>query len=73
MAGKDTGQNYADNSYCLDMEGLYLAGEPTANIEASLAIGFLPHPDIILDGKHPDFDYEKAYFYYFSAPVFQVT
>ena len=27
FAGK-RGQKFADNSYCLDMEGLYIAGEP---------------------------------------------
>ena len=52
----NAGQKYADNSYCLDMDGFYLAGEPTSNNEASLVIGFEPHPDIITDWEHPDYD-----------------
>ena len=47
--GNYTGPLYAENSYCLDMAGLYLAGEPISIVEASLVIGFERHPDIILD------------------------
>ena len=70
--GKD-GQKYADNSYCLDMEGLYLAGKPYSSQEASLVIGLEPHPDIITDEEHPDFDGDKAWYYYHSTPILKVT
>ena len=71
--GNEDGQKYADNSHCLEMDGLYLAGEPNSNNESSLVIGFEPHPDIILDENHPDFDYDKAYYFYSSRPTLQVT
>ena len=73
LGKNDLGQRYADNSYCLDMEGLYLAGEPPSFNEASLVIGFEPHPDIIFDAKHPDYDEDKAYYYEYSLPILKVT
>ena len=59
----DDSQKLAENSYCLDMYGLYLAGEPYSKNEASLVISFEPHPDLIIDRNHPDFDSEKFYYY----------
>ena len=70
--GKE-GQKLADNSYCLDMEGLYLAGEPMSNQESSLVIGFEPHPDIVTDRNDPDYDFDKVYYYGYSNPVLKVT
>ena len=71
--GNEDGQKYADNSHCLEMDGLYLAGEPNSNNESSLVIGFEPHPDIITDWEHPDIDWDKAYYYVYSVPILQVT
>ena len=70
--GKE-GQKLADNAYCLDMEGLYLAGEPMSNQEASLVIGFERHPDMITDKEDPDYDFDKASYYYYSYPALKVT
>ena len=52
LGGKDFGQQNAKNSYCLDMDNLYLAGEKSSTYEASIVIGFEPHPDIISEEKH---------------------
>ena len=71
--GKNEGGKLADNSYCLDMDGFYLAGEPTSINEASLVIGFERHPDIIIDYYHDDYDDYRNYYYYYSYPILQVT
>ena len=71
--GGNNGQKLADNSYCLDMEGLYLAGEPRSKNEASLVIGLELHPDIVTDWLHEDYDSDKYYYYYNSEPILKVT
>ena len=55
------------------MAGLYLAGEQVSIAEASIVIGFEPHPDIVTDWEHPDYDYDKVIYYQDSYPDLLVT
>ena len=57
--GTDYGPFYSENAVCLDLEDVYIAGEPWAYTEASLIIAFTKHPDIVTDPNDPDYDAEK--------------
>ena len=43
------GTSLAVNAVCLDLEDIYIAGEPNTRSEASLIIAFTKHPDIVTD------------------------
>ena len=49
----------ASNAVCLNLEDIYIAGEPSTNSEASLIIAFTKHPDIVTDLNDPSYDWEK--------------
>ena len=55
------------------MEGLYLAGEPSTNSEASVILAFEPHPNIITDEWDPDYDVDLHHYYYYSNPTVHAT
>jgi len=44
--GTSYGPAYLYNTVCLNLEDIYIAGEPWAETEASLIIAFAKHPDI---------------------------
>ena len=46
----------ANNAVCLNLEDIYIAGEPATNSEASLIIAFTKHPDIVTDKDQPGYD-----------------
>ena len=50
------------------MEGLYIAGEPNTNTEASIAIGIKLHPDFVTDEKSPGYDSELVEYFKTSLP-----
>ena len=70
--GEIEGAKYASNAVCLDLEGIYIAGEPATNSEASLIIAFNRHPDIVTDRDQPDYDSELDQFYEKSLPYVHV-
>ena len=55
IKGQEKGNRYADSALCLNMEGVYLAGEPDTSSDASLLIGFEARYEIF-DEEHPDYD-----------------
>ena len=60
------------NIVCLDLEDIYIAGEPTTTTEASLIVAFTKHPDIITDPNQLDYDSEKDKFFADSNPHIHV-
>ena len=38
--GEIEGQQFADNARCLDLESIYISGEPSTNSEASLIVAY---------------------------------
>ena len=57
--GVINGQLFADSSQCLDLENLYIAGEPNTNSEASLIVSYWIK-DALRNDEHAD--YNDAYF-----------
>ena len=49
--GELLGMKYAGNAQCINMEGIYLAGEPHTNSQASLIIGFEHFQDTSMEEK----------------------
>ena len=54
------------------MEDVYIAGEPYAELEASLIVAFIKHPDIVTDPDQLDYEEEKDRFFERSWPYLQV-
>ena len=46
----------ASNAVCLDLKGIYIAGEPASLSEASLIMAFTKHPDIVTDPNQAGYD-----------------
>ena len=58
----------ASNALCLDLECIYIAGEPLTNSEGSLIIAFKRHPDIVTDSYQLGYVEALAKFYSESDP-----